>query len=83
MLQRQFQVLIIIKIIKKITKLHDKYLWTKSYKLSTVIPNVKETLNYLKKKYEIAVISNCSHKSIQRLLKGAGLNKKYFDFINR
>ena len=70
-----------LKIIKEITRLHDQYLWTKSYKLSKIIPNVKETLNYLKKKYEIAVISNCSHKSIQRLLKGAGLNKKYFDFL--
>ena len=44
-----------LKIIKEITRLHDQYLWTKSYKLSKIIPNVKETLNYLKKKYEIPV----------------------------
>lgn len=68
-------------IIKQIMKYHDKYLWNKSYKLSKIISNVEETLEYLKKKYELAVISNCSHKSIIKLLKGAGLNKKYFDII--
>lgn len=69
------------KIIKQITKHHDYYLWNKSNNLSKILPGVKETLEYLKKKYEIAVISNCSHKSILKLLNGAGLNKKYFDFI--
>ncbi|MBU0929970.1 MAG: HAD-IA family hydrolase [Nanoarchaeota archaeon] len=68
-------------IIKKIGKYHDKYLWSKSYKLSKIIPCVEKTLKYLKPKYKIAVISNCSHKSIIKLLKGARLNKKYFDII--
>ncbi len=66
---------------KKLTRQHDKFLWKKSHKLSKVIPNVKSTLKYLKKKYKIAVISNCKHKSIIKLLKGAGLKKDYFDYI--
>src|SRR3989344_2056308 len=69
------------ELIKKITKYHDILLWNKSYKLSRILPGVKDVLKYLKKKYEIAVISNCSHKSIVKLLQGAGLDKNLFDFI--
>jgi len=69
------------EIIKNIIKYHDIYLWNISYKLSRVLPDIKNILQYLKKKYEIAVISNCSHKSIIKLLEGAGLSKKLFDFV--
>lgn len=64
-----------------ITKYHDKYLWKNSYKFSKIISGVKPILKYLKKKYKLAVISNCKRKSILRLLKGSGLNKNYFDLI--
>lgn len=69
------------EIIKNVTRYHDIYLWNRSYKLSRVLPDVESILEYLKRKYEIAVISNCSHKTIIKLLEGAGLNKKLFDFI--
>lgn len=68
-------------LIKKITRYHDIFLWNKSYKLSRILPNVENILKYLKKNYELAVISNCSHKSIVKLLQGAGLDKNLFDFI--
>lgn len=69
------------EIIKKITVYHDLYLWNNSYKLSKVIPNVEDTLKYLTKKYELAVISNCSHKTILKLVRGSGLSKNLFDFF--
>ncbi len=66
---------------KKVTKYHDKYLWKKSYKLSKIIPGVIPILNYLEKKYNLALISNCKRKSIMKLLEGSGLNKNYFHMI--
>ena len=69
------------EIMEKIHKDHYGFLIRKNYKYAKVLKGVEETLKKLKIKYNIAVLSNTSHKSILALLKGANLDRKLFDIL--
>ena len=69
---------------KEITKLikdHDYFLVNEMSKHAKQIKGVKGTLKKLKKKHKIALVSNCKHKTILALLKGAKLDRRLFDII--
>jgi len=67
--------------IKEIMYLHDKFIINKYYKLTKAIPGIKKTLKELKKKYNIAAISNASYKNVIANLKGAKIPKNLFKAI--
>ncbi|MFH1591919.1 MAG: HAD-IA family hydrolase [Candidatus Woesearchaeota archaeon] len=69
------------KTIRKIQRYHDRILVNKFCKYARVKRGVKTTLDVLRKRYLLAVVSNASHKSVVSLLDGAGLNKKCFSVI--
>lgn len=69
------------KKVNDITKEHHKLLKTKYGKYARKIKGVVPALKKIKEKYEIGLVSNCTHKEINSLLKGARLNKKLFDVI--
>ena len=66
-------------LVKRLNKLHDHYL-TETYTKATKIRGVEKIIKQLKKKYKIAIVSNCRHRNIRLLLKGAKLNKDLFDY---
>lgn len=61
--------------------IHDKRLAEKSYKYAKQISGAKSSLKELKKKYKLALVSNCAHENIDFILKGARLDIKLFDAI--
>ena len=65
----------------KLNNLHDHYLTTEYYTKAKKIKGVKKTLKKLKINYKIAILSNCQHRNIQYLLKGAKINKDIFNYI--
>lgn len=65
----------------EIIKEHDNILINESYKYAKPIGGVIETLKELKKRYKIAVLSNCRHQDILKLLRGAGIEEYLFDLI--
>ena len=67
--------------VKKIMELHDKILIHKFYHLAKPIPNVVKTLKLLKKNFTLAIVSNCSHKNIIVILKGAKIPLNLFSII--
>lgn len=69
------------KLIPKLLNLHDHYLATETYSLVKRISGVESTLKTLKKRYKIALLSNCRHRNIHYLLKGANIEKELFDII--
>ena len=69
------------KLIEKIYDDHNKALRKYFYNSAQAIYGVKKSLRYLKKKYKIGIVSNTSHKNILYLLKGAKLDRAYFDVI--
>ena len=62
--------------IKKIVKDHDALVVKKTSKLAIEIPGANQALKEIKKKYTIAVISNCKQKEIKPSLKGGKVNTK-------
>lgn len=70
-----------LKIKQQVTKLHDRYLVKKFYKKVKKMPGVVEIIKKLKKNYKLAVLSNCNHNNIKYLLKGAGINPKFFNIL--
>lgn len=69
------------KKIKEIMKIHDDVLIKKFSHLAKPISNVHETLKELKKKYVLAVLSNCAHANIIAILKGAKIPRGLFSAI--
>ncbi len=67
--------------IKKFTKVYNDFLIKNSYQFAKAIPSVTKTLKNLNKDYDLAILSNSSHKTILALLKGAKINKNLFKFI--
>ena len=67
--------------VDKITEEHHKLIGTKYGKYARKIKGVVPILKKLKKIYKIGIISNCTHKEINSLMKGAGLKKDLFDII--
>ena len=67
--------------IEKTAKVHDYLLVKKTYKYAKQIPGAIKTLEILKKYYNLALLSNCSHSNIIALLKGAKINRRYFKLI--
>lgn len=65
----------------ELLKIHDKRLAEKSYKYAKQIRGAKSVLKKLKKKYRLALVSNCAHENIDFILKGAKLDKRLFDVI--
>ena len=69
------------KIIERVCLDHDKAIINKFSKEVRIIKGVKSTIKKLFKKYDLAIVSNASHKSILAKMKWAGLDKKYFKVI--
>ncbi|MFH1839891.1 MAG: HAD family hydrolase [Nanoarchaeota archaeon] len=67
-------------LVKKISEDKRKFFREDSYRYVKPLPGVKQALRKLRKKYEIAVTSNCSHKTILKSLEKTDL-KKYVDKI--
>jgi HAD superfamily hydrolase (TIGR01549 family) len=53
----------------------------KTAKYARQIDGASEVIRKLRKKYKIALLSNCSHIEMNALLKATGLSKKLFDVI--
>jgi len=68
-------------LLKKIIKERRDIVVKETSKYARAIPGAINALKKLKKLYRIAIISNCIHKEILALLKGAGINHKLFDKI--
>jgi len=69
----------ILKQLKQKLKRDHKYFVTaKTSKYAKAYKGVKKALKKLKKNYDIIVISNCSHKEILQILKGAGIERSMF-----
>lgn len=69
------------KIKVEILRYHDLYLINKYCNLARKIKYVLPVIKQLKERYNLAIVSNCKHKSIIALLKGAKLDRKYFRVI--
>ena len=67
------------KLINKMIKERRDIVVKETYKYAKAIPGAINALKQLNKKYRIAIISNCVHKEMLALLKGARINKKLFD----
>ena len=67
-----------IKTIHSIIKEHDKKFSYFSKKYSRPITGVKTALKTLSKNYELAIVTNCNHKIINKTLKSTGINPKLF-----
>jgi len=68
------------RIIKKVSEDKKRIFQEEAYKYVKPLPGIKLTLKKLRKKYEIAVTSNCSHKTILKSLNKTDL-RKYVDII--
>ena len=66
--------------VKHIVKDHDNFVVKETYKYAKPIRGVKKALKKLKEKYKIAILTNCKHKEILPILKGAGIDKSLFNY---
>ncbi len=69
------------KTINKVLYWHDHYLYKETKKYVRRIKGAISVLKRLKKKYKIALVSNCRHKSITTLLKSAKIPYDLFDIL--
>lgn len=69
------------RIVLKIRTDHNYFIRRETYRYAKKINGIAEALKNLKKKYELSLISNCTKKEILALLKGAGIDKNFFDSI--
>lgn len=60
---------------------HQYFVKTRTYKYAKAMMGVKRALKRLRKKYRIIIISNCSHREILQILKGAGISKSLFSRV--
>ena len=67
---------------REVVKRHDKILIKEGYKYAKALPHAKEVLKKLRKeKHILIIISNCSHKNILCLLKGAKISRHFFSAV--
>tara|TARA_Y100000310_G_scaffold331897_1_gene406406 strand:- start:773 stop:1459 length:687 start_codon:yes stop_codon:yes gene_type:complete len=69
------------KQVDKVVKGHDQQLLKETVKYTKVVPGAKAALKKLKKHYKIAVLSNCKHITIKKVLKQNNIDAKMFDLI--
>ncbi|MEW6063417.1 MAG: HAD family hydrolase [Nanoarchaeota archaeon] len=67
------------KLLNKIIKERRNIVIKETSKYARAIPGAISALKKLKKKYRIAIISNCVHREMLALLKGAKIKNKLFD----
>ncbi len=71
-----------IKEAREIAKTHNYYVINETYKLAKpIVKNVNQVLKKIKKKFKLALISNCTKPEILALLKGAKIDASIFDVI--
>ena len=70
-----------LKEIKKIVEDHNYFMMNETKKYIKPFEGVESTLKKLRKKYRLALLSNCSHKEILVSLKAAKLDKNLFDIL--
>lgn len=70
-----------LKEIHLIRNEHHKLIANKYGKCAKQITGVVDTLKKLKTKYNLGVITNCTHQEINSLLNGAKISKKLFNII--
>ena len=68
-------------VINKILDKHDHYLYKETKKYVRRISGAESVLKRLKKDYFIAVLSNCSHKNMEIILKSADYDLDLFDLL--
>ena len=69
---------------EKIRKIHmdkRKIVMKETYKYARQIQNSGKILKMLKKYYRIAILSNCTHKEIKKLLDAAKIKKGIYDIL--
>ena len=66
---------------KKVLKDRTNFVIKETHKYSRQIDSSALVLKKLKENYKLALLSNCSHKEIEVLLKSAKINKNLFDVI--
>tara|TARA_Y100000034_G_scaffold130667_1_gene189637 strand:- start:2118 stop:3524 length:1407 start_codon:yes stop_codon:yes gene_type:complete len=69
------------KLVNKLIEKHDYYLYKETKRYCRKISGSEGVLKKLKKNYHIAILSNCSHKSMDNLLKAAGYKLDFFDLL--
>ena len=67
--------------LKKILKDKNEFTLKESYKFVKNFLGIKKSLIILKKRYDLGIVSNCSHKEIVTLLKKASIDLKLFSVI--
>ena len=67
--------------INETVKEHHKLIGLKYGKYAKQIKGAVSTIKKIKKKYKVGIVTNCTHKEINGLLKGAKINKKLFNVI--
>ena len=67
--------------IDKVVKEHHKLIGTKYGKYAKQIKGAVPAIKKIKKKYKTGIVTNCTHKEINGLLKGANISKKLFNII--
>lgn len=65
---------------KEISREHNKLI-EKTAKYARKINNVEKTIASLRKKFFVALVTNCTKSETEALLEGARINKKIFDKI--
>lgn len=67
--------------INKIVNEHHRLIGTKYGKYAKQIRGAVKAIKKIKKKYKVGIVTNCTHKEINGLLKGAKINKKLFNVV--
>lgn len=67
--------------IKKIHMDKREIVMKETYKYAKQIKHSGKILKNLKKDYRIAILSNCTHKEIKRILEGAKIKKESYDIL--
>ena len=67
--------------LNKVIRDHHYFLVKETFKFAKPIPGAKSALKQLKKKFKLALVTNCSSITLKALMKGAGIDKKLFNII--
>ncbi len=67
--------------IDKIVNEHHRLIGVKYGKYAKQIKGAVSAIKKIKKKYKVGIVTNCTHKEINGLLKGAKIDKKLFNVI--
>ena len=67
--------------LKKILNDKNEFTLKESYKFVKIFFGVKKSLIILKKRYDLGIVSNCSHKEIITLLRDVGIDLKLFSVV--